>query len=584
MKKPITILEWAEFYRSKGFNVIPLYDFSKGPTRVETWNKDFDWLPGWEPLQSRHATDKEFNHWFKESKPTGIALITGEISGVVAVDVDSYKAGGMSFHLNSKLRSKTANGGRHHFFKYSKDVKTSGFKQGVNIEIKSDGGIIVLPPSKVFKKDSKETGSYIWEETQKLDLLPTISTTDLAPYYNNNSDKRIVDDLHKYLNAPLGTQHNNLRTITNSILNRFPEKEWDIAVSFIREAASKFDPPHSPHRVDKMIQDCMNFIKSNPKTSPIKHGSQKSSIERRPSDQGDEKNKYISPKSLLDIKRERMDEKELEKIAPKTGYPDLDALIKGFIPGHLYTITGNTNVGKTSLACNFAIKIAEQKKSVLYFALEPENTVIDYLASVKSQKEFSDLIEEDYDFEGYDIQVYGKEEISEPDHMIRVVKETNKRYDLIIIDHIGYFIKDKANIYQDQSDVVKKLAGLAKQNQTAIIMIAHLRKRSSNQKANYVPTADDISGSGAFKQDSTEVIIVTRPPKDNNPETFELSPEGSIFVAKTKCGPNGKVPIFFSDRKAKIFSERELSESYRRKKSLSFNKYLTQVGFPDNKD
>src|SRR5690606_19504894 len=140
---------------------------------------------------------------------------------------------------------------------------------------------------------------------------------------------------------------------------------WDIAADYIRKAAAEFDPPHPPQRVEKMIQDCMNFIRSNPKTS---HTKTEGSYQKK----DEKKFEYVKPKSLQDIKFERMNEKELEKIAPKTGYPELDKLIKGFIPGHLYTVTGNTNVGKTSLACNFAVSVAGQGKSVLYLLLNPK--------------------------------------------------------------------------------------------------------------------------------------------------------------------------------------------------------------------
>ena len=45
----------------------------------------------------------------------------------------------------------------------------------------------------------------------------------------------------------------------------------------------------------------------------------------------------VLPQNLDEIKKLRLVEKELEKEAPKTGYPALDDLVKGFIAGHLYT-------------------------------------------------------------------------------------------------------------------------------------------------------------------------------------------------------------------------------------------------------
>lgn len=259
-------------------------------------------------------------------------------------------------------------------------------------------------------------------------------------------------------------------------------------------------------------------------------------------------------RSLKTVSVERLAEKKLEKVAPSTGYPDLDMIVKGFIPGHLYTLTGNENVGKTSLACNFAVRVAKQGKKILYFALEPENMVVDYIASVRLDKKFDDLEPEDLDWDG-DIRIYGKEFVSTVEDLVHIVKES-ERFDLIIIDHVGYFVTNSNQWVQQQSNAIKQLAGLAKEKQSAIMMIAHLRKRSQQQKKDYLPTSDDIAGSGAFKQDSTEVMIVIRQ-TEGTEDVPIFTPRGKLYVTKTKCGPNGAINLFFSERKANITSVRE---------------------------
>lgn len=259
------------------------------------------------------------------------------------------------------------------------------------------------------------------------------------------------------------------------------------------------------------------------------------------------------PRTIAEVSAERKAEKELEANAPSTGYPDLDQIIRGFINGHLYTVTGVENVGKTSLACNFAVRVAKQGKKVLYFALEPENMVVDYIASVRTDKRFDDLSQEDTEFDDGNIHVLGKEEISKVSDLIELVDSLD-RYDLIIIDHIGYFVSGNQNWIQEQSNAIKMLAGLAKAKQCAIMMIAHLRKRPLGTKKNWIPGSDDIAGSGAFKQDSTEVMIVVRNLKDPEGGGLEYTNDGTLYVTKTKCGPNGSIVLKFQDRKANIES------------------------------
>jgi len=257
------------------------------------------------------------------------------------------------------------------------------------------------------------------------------------------------------------------------------------------------------------------------------------------------------PRSIKEVSKERTKEKMLEAMAPSTGSSGLDRIIKGFVPGHLYTMTGDENVGKTSLACNFAVNIAKQGKKVLYFALEPENTVVDYIASIRFDKKFDDLLPEEISYDDGNIHVYGKKDVTTVENLVEII-EALERYDLIIIDHIGYFVTDLRGNIQEQANIIKKLAGLTKSKKCAIMMIAHLRKRTSNTKKKRTIMSDDIAGSAAFKQDSTEVLIVTRDFEDDESETMTYADTGILHVAKTKCGPNGSVSVKFQPKKARI--------------------------------
>lgn len=278
------------------------------------------------------------------------------------------------------------------------------------------------------------------------------------------------------------------------------------------------------------------------------------------------KSSLPQPRTITEVSVERQSEKALEAIAPSTGYPDLDKIIKGFVPGHLYTLTGNENVGKTSLACNFAVRVAKQGKKVLYFALEPENVVVDYIASVRFDKKFENLTGEELGYDDGNIHVFGKNEVNKIDELARIVEHSD-RYDLIVIDHIGYFVTGDNNFIQEQSNVIKKLAGLARSKRCAIMMIAHLRKPPPGVRKNYIPTSNDISGSGSFKQDSTEVMIVVRNVANPDDGGLEYLDEGNLFVTKTKAGPNGFIHLIFSEKKANIVSLGETIEKNREKQA-----------------
>lgn len=261
----------------------------------------------------------------------------------------------------------------------------------------------------------------------------------------------------------------------------------------------------------------------------------------------------VLPKSkrLEDILLERLKERELELIAPKTGYLYLDKVVYGFIPGHVYVVTGETNVGKTKLGTNFALQVAFQSKRVLYVALEPENMILEYVASVFHDKKFSELSDQDLDLQGLQIDVVGKKEIDSLEKLIDFL-ETANRYDLVVIDHIGYFITSQNNQIQEQANTMKRLVGLAQDKQSAMMVIAHLRKKPINTRKDYQFTADDIAGSGAFSRDATEVFIVSRNSFESDTGEQVFMDTGFLHVVKSKRGSNAKIPLRFHDGKAVI--------------------------------
>lgn len=265
----------------------------------------------------------------------------------------------------------------------------------------------------------------------------------------------------------------------------------------------------------------------------------------------------IKPLDLNDTKDIRLIDREYEKMAPSTGYEGLDNLVKGFVPGHVYTMTGETNIGKSTMACNFAYRVAKQKKKVLYFSLEPGATIIEYLASIWSNKRFSEVTNDDLT-PPVEIDVYTKEHVDSLEDMVSIV-ENSERYDLIIIDHFGYFISGSNNKTANESDAMKVMASFAKENKTAVLIIVHPRKPSGSRKKDNL-TLHDISGSAAFSQDATDVLIIARKKDKGDVLGVKYTNEGFIAVHKSKSGPNGAVPINFVDGSALILEDSEVAD------------------------
>ena len=267
----------------------------------------------------------------------------------------------------------------------------------------------------------------------------------------------------------------------------------------------------------------------------------------------------LQPLGLADIKELRIADRELEKTAPSTGYPPLDRIIKGFVPGHVYTMTGATNIGKSTIACNFAYRVAKQGKKVLYFSLEPDTTIIEYLASIWARKRFDDVTEADLT-PPVQIDVYTKEHVNTLEDMIQIV-ENSERYDLIIVDHFGYFISNSNNPNQTEKNAMKSMAGFARRNKVAVMLIVHPRKPVGSTKKQKDLSLHDISGAAAFSQDATDVLVVARNKDPEDPLQITYLDEGYIAVHKTKSGPNGTMRIHFIQGSALILDDDEFSNN-----------------------
>lgn len=489
-------------------------------------------ISSWREYQKRFATEDEIESW--DNKYNAIAVITGSISNLTVVDVDTSNKESVPFkELNSPITVKSAfSGGKHYYYKYCDDARTTSKIADSPIDIRSDGGLIILPPSGLGKK------KYTFEKNSPNFLLDEVPEDVLSALEVRNKELStpVGDDLPEVFE---GNRDDMATRVAGSLFARIPFGLADevILPALLEWNRNKVNPPLHE-------QDILKVFRSIKQAQAIHHPEAILS----PNDFG-------APKDLNFIATQRKREHLLEASAPSTGIFGLDQIIKGFLPGHLYTMTGETNVGKTSLCCNFAYNVASQGRRVLYFALEPGNTIVDYLASVKERDTFENAREKIFDISNK-IEVF-TDGVNNVGSLKNIVNSLGK-YDLIIVDHISYFITGQENYIQEQSNAIKALFSLAKTRETAVLLVAHINKKSSSKgEIDY----NSISGSAAFKQDSSEVLIVTKEEDDSN--------HGIINVAKTKTGPNGICPIRFYEGSAYISEGEILNVDFGKKQASS---------------
>jgi len=127
-------------YCHRGFSVIPIVPRHKKP------------LLTWERFQTQRATEKEIEEWWAKWPDANVGIVTGTISGLVVIDLDSEKAKEEfkellpAYDLSAVPRSKTGKGW-HLFFKHP-GVPIQN-RAGIirHMDVRGDGGYVVVPPS-----------------------------------------------------------------------------------------------------------------------------------------------------------------------------------------------------------------------------------------------------------------------------------------------------------------------------------------------------------------------------------------------------------------------------------------------------
>jgi len=141
----------ALYYRQCGLSIIPVrgkpYTYGENDEEKEKNSKMP--LVKWVEYQLRFATEDEIGEWFEKWPLANIGFVTGEISGVVVVDFDSRDAVLMA-RSRGYLDTPVARTGRgcHAYYRYpmGREVRNSA-DSTVKVDIRGNGGYIVLPPS-----------------------------------------------------------------------------------------------------------------------------------------------------------------------------------------------------------------------------------------------------------------------------------------------------------------------------------------------------------------------------------------------------------------------------------------------------
>lgn len=255
---------------------------------------------------------------------------------------------------------------------------------------------------------------------------------------------------------------------------------------------------------------------------------------------------------------ERLEEEKKLRLARKGrmlsfGVTYLDRAIDGIAPNDLVVIGAPTGSGKTELVTHIAGTNAFNKKRILFFSLEAEESEIESRLKFKiaTKLYFNDKRPErpfvpnacyrnwywnklNKNFRYYEEKAV--EYLSNYFRTFRTIYRTGNEFkvgdfqrqlmaykdytDLVILDHLNYFDHDDPNENRAVSEIVKKIRDLALISGLPIILVAHIKKVDKRSKV-LVPEIDDFHGTSNISKIATKAILMA-PDRDEptNPKRF----------------------------------------------------------------
>jgi archaellum biogenesis ATPase FlaH len=224
-------------YHKQDFSIIPITAREKRPLIL------------WDKYQEARATTDEINGWWSRWPDANVGIITGAISGLVVIDLDSLEAKEKlkklpsEYDLTAVPRSRIGKGWQLFFLHPGMNVPNrAGIVPG--LDFRGDGGYVVAPPS--IHPTGKQ---YKWEipingELPKLpvELFKLITSEN----YKGDRERETFNTVDMWEGVPVGERGNKL--FRYACLMRSLNTPRDLADELILRAASRCKPPF-PERI-----------------------------------------------------------------------------------------------------------------------------------------------------------------------------------------------------------------------------------------------------------------------------------------------------------------------------------------------
>jgi len=251
-----------------------------------------------------------------------------------------------------------------------------------------------------------------------------------------------------------------------------------------------------------------------------------------------------------------------------TGISDLDKHTGGLHKGEVTIIAARPSVGKTALAVQIAVQVAQKGKTVQIFSREMSQIqlgvrLIANQGKVDGQRMRTGHIrEEDWkkivgtQAQLSNLPLYINDESSTmPDIRAVCAQKKHKGLDLVIIDYMQLIEPHKKSDTRERevAEISRAIKKMSLELDIPIIALSQLNRSTANKR----PTLDTLRESGAIEQDADNVIMLHKPDEKDVPDEDlslyrTLKSAGrdyvEVIIAKQRNGPTGMFAMNYNPK------------------------------------
>lgn len=231
-----------------------------------------------------------------------------------------------------------------------------------------------------------------------------------------------------------------------------------------------------------------------------------------------------------------------------TGIPEIDALIGGFRPQQLITISASTKHGKTTMGL------------FLTSRMEALNPVV-----IPLEQSNEEIVEQRHE-NGYSIPKFlSPSKLAAQvtvdwieQRIIEGIAKYNTKF--VMIDHLGYIDNygpggkhKRENLAYRIGEVMRELKNVAKRWNVTIVLLAHLSQKDEGKP----PSLEDLKNSSDISQESDIIIMLWRKNALKNKVRIYENKTMLSVMANRRTGRNGNVGLAFDHTTGDFYSDNE---------------------------